>query len=116
MPRLATKRPSEFAEAMQIAAALPQIQAQELARLEPLLRRLTISDVSLLADAIQNHYSLGTSLQEALMRQKGEKVRVTEWHVDAEHRCQHKRYAEGNPNRARHGQIGDEAWLEAWIA
>ncbi|HLY24364.1 MAG TPA: hypothetical protein VKT83_18005 [bacterium] len=110
------RRPSEFAEAMQIAAALPQIQAQELARLDPLLRRLTISDVSLLADAIEKHYRLSVSLRAAIMQAKGEKVRVAEWHVDADRRCQHKRYAVGNTGRAKHGEIGDETWLEAWIA
>ena len=110
------RRPSEFAEAMQIAAALPQIHHQELERVTPLLRRLTISDLSLLGGAISQHYSLGTSLREALMQANGEKVRVAEWYVDREQRCQHRRYAEGNANRAKHGQIGDETWLEGWIA
>ncbi len=110
------RRPSEFAEAMSIAAALPQIQKQEIERLLPLLHRLPIAEVSCLADAIEKHWTLGVSLREALMKVRGEKVRVAEWHVDAEHRCQHRRYAEGNHNRAKHGEIGDAPWLEAWIA
>jgi hypothetical protein len=105
---------SELAQAMQLAAALPELQRQELERLAPLLKRLPIADVSLLADAIEQK---GTrSLRESLMAVRGEVVRVAEWHVDDENRCQHLRYGVGNVKQARHGEIGDATWLEAWIA
>lgn len=109
-------RESELGEALQIAAALPQIQKEQVERASRLLYRLPIAEVAMLADAIEKHYALGVSLRAALMKVRGEKVRVAEWQVDAEGRCQHKRYAVGSTDRANHGEIGDETWLEAWIA
>lgn len=109
----------ELAQAMQIAAALPQLQRDAIERLTPLLSRLPISDVMALADAIEQK---GTrSLRASLMAVKGERVRVAEWHVvhDAEvhaDRCEHRRYSVGGQDRAQHGEIGDATWLEAWIA
>ena len=104
---------TELQQAMQVAAALPELQRQEVATLEPLLWRLPISDVIALREAIEQR---GTrSLRESLMAVRGESVRVAEWHV-IDGRCEHKRYDVGNHSRARHGEIGDPTWLEAWIA
>lgn len=104
---------SELQQAMQVAAALPGLQRQEVAKLEPLLWRLPIADVMALREAIERK---GTrSLRESLMAVRGESVRVAEWHV-VDGRCEHKRYEVGNYNRARHDEIGDATWLEAWIA
>jgi hypothetical protein len=110
---------SELAQAMQVASALPALQKESIERLIPLLSRLPISDVIALADAIEQK---GTrTLRESLMAVRGEKVRVAEWHMvyDPEvnnERCEHKRYSVGTHSRANHGKIGDETWLEAWIA
>lgn len=110
---------SELSDAMKIAAALPELQRQEIDKLVPLLTRLPIADVMTLREAIEQK---GTrSLRESLMAVKGEKVRVAEWHIvhDPEvhnDRCEHKRYEVGNFNRVTHGEIGDATWLEAWIA
>lgn len=107
---------SELGDALRIAAALPELQKEQVERATRLLYRLPIAEVANLCDAIEKHYSLGVSLRSALMKVRGEKVRVAEWYVDAEGRCQHRRYAVGNTERAKVGEIGDESWLESWIA
>lgn len=103
---------SELREALAIAAALPEIQRQQLERLMPLLKRIPISQLSDAIDAIEQHHGLTF---DSLMRVHGKKVRVAVWH-EVDHRCQHKQYAIGNRNRARIGNIGDAEWIEAWIA
>lgn len=95
---------------------LRRLQQEQIDRVAALLRRLPIADVHALGNAIEHHYAGSTNLRAALMKERGEKVRVAEWYMDTEHRCQHKRYAEGNSQRAKHGEIGDASWLEAWIA
>jgi hypothetical protein len=106
---------SELSEAFAIARALPALQKQEVERVAALLYRLPIAEVATLGDAIEHQPR--TSLREALMRERGEVVRVAEWYVDAEQRCQLKRYEVGNTQRAKIGNIGDApTWIEAWIA
>lgn len=107
-------RGSELSEAFQIASALPELRRQQLERLSLLLKRLPTAELANLADAIEKHP--GYPLYERLMKVLGKKVRVAEWYVDSEGRCQHRRYAEGNAQRAKYGGVGDYSWLEAWIA
>jgi homogentisate 1,2-dioxygenase len=108
-----THRPSELGEALRISAALPEIQRQQLEKLEPLLKRIPISQLSDAIAAIEKH---GELTYESLMRVRDVKVRVAEWEM-RENRCEHKQYAVGNVKRARIGEIGDSnGWLEAWIA
>jgi hypothetical protein len=102
---------------------LRTLQHDAVERATKLLYRLPISDVMHLADAIEKHYGHAGTFQSAtgtlavaLMHELGVKVRVAEWHVDAQGCCQHTRYAIGSTTRARCGEIGDESWLEAWIA
>ena len=113
---------SEFREAMQIGAALPQLKRDAVERATKALNRLTISDLHLLADSIEQEYSAAGNFQSstgqlavAIMRKLGVKVRVALWHV-VEGRCEHKQYAIGNTVRARIGEIGEETWIESWIA
>lgn len=108
------KRQSELQEAFEIAAALPKLQEEQLQRLIPLLKRRPIADLCELAEAFERYPQ--DSIREGVMKVRGEKVRVAEWYIDAEHRCQHKQYAEGNVRRAKIGQIGDPTWIEGWIA
>jgi hypothetical protein len=113
---------SELSEAMQLAAALPQLKREAVERCIGVLGRLTISDLHLLADAIEQEYpkagtfqSANGSLAVAIMRKLGVKVRVAVWHV-VDSRCEHKQYDVGSTTRAKIGNIGDEQWIEAWIA
>jgi hypothetical protein len=102
---------------------LRAIQADYIARIDARLVRLTLSDLALLAETLEE-YNLNSAphfqsangyLPAAIMQKMGVKVRVAEWHV-VDGRCQHKRYAVGQTTRAKCGEIGDETWLEAWIA
>ena len=109
-------------EAVQITTALPEIHKRELVRATASLNRLTVNDLSLLADALETHYAKAGAFQSAtgtlavaIMKALNVKVRVAEWEV-VDGRCEHKRYTIGSTTRARHGEIGDETWLEAWIA
>jgi hypothetical protein len=113
---------SELREALAVAAALPQLKQDAMKRVESVLSRLTISDLHLLADSIEQEYPRAGSFQSstgtlavAIMRKLGVKVRVAEWHV-VEGRCEHKQYEVGSTTRAKIGQIGDKTWIEAWIA
>jgi hypothetical protein len=112
---------SELAQAIRVAAMLPELQRQQLERVAPLLARLPIAELAQLGDAIERRSTPGDpcqtrSLRECLMIVRDEHVRVAEWHV-LENRCEHKRYSVGNYNRAKHGEIGDApTWLEAWIS
>jgi hypothetical protein len=113
---------SELREAMQIAAALPQLKAEAIERATQALNRLTISDLHLLADSLEEEYanagsfqSANGSLAVAIMRKLGVKVRVAVWHV-LDGRCEHKQYTVGTTTRAKIGAIGDREWIEAWIA
>jgi len=103
---------SELREALAMAAALPQIQRQQLDRLLPLLKRIPISQLADAADAIEKH---GGLTYESLMRVQGKKVRVAIWEM-RDNRCEHKQYAVGNVHNARIGKIGDAEWVEGWIA
>ena len=113
---------SELREAMQIAAALPELKRQAVERASKAIERLTISDLHLLADAIEQEYakagpfqsSTGT-LAVAIMRKLGVKVRVALWHI-VDGRCEHKQYNVGTTTRAKIGTSGDKEWIEAWIA
>lgn len=102
---------SELREALAIAAALPELQRQELERLLPLLKRIPIAQLAQAADAIEQHHELTF---DALMRIAGKKLRVAVWH-EVNHRCEHKQYAVGNTMRAQIGEIGDSEWVGAWI-
>lgn len=113
MRRARSAQVSELAEGMALAAALPKIQAQETARLLPLLKRLPISHISDLADAIER---FGDADYQSLMKVKNVKVRVALWYVDADNRCQRKAYNIGNTQKAQIGEIGDAQWIEGWIA
>jgi len=113
---------SELAEAFEIAAALPELKRQALARATTALAGLTISDLHLLADAIEQEYPTAGTFQSAtgglavaIMRQLGVKVRVAVWHV-LNGRCEHKQYTIGTTVRAKIGEIGNPEWVEAWIA
>lgn len=116
---------SELAQALRVAAALPELQRQEVGRASALLYRLPIAEVSQLADAIEQRAAAGGAasgnLREWLMRVRGEVVRVAEWEV-RDNRCEHRQYAAGErdtrrgTNRAGIGEIGDATWIEAWIA
>lgn len=113
---------SELSEAMELAAALPRLKREAMARATEAIARLTISDLHLLADAVEQEYAQSGSFQSAngalavaIMRKLGVKVRVAEWHV-VDGRCQHKQYNVGTTTRARIGNIGDQTWIEAWIA
>ena len=108
-----TRRSSELQEAFAIAAALPKLQEEQLARLIPLLKRRPIADLCELAEAFERYPQ--DSIREGVMKVRGEKVRVAEWHM-VDHRCQHKQYAEGNVRTARIGEIGAPTWIEGWIA
>ena len=103
---------SELREAMAIAAALPEIQKQQLDKLIPLLKRIPISQLSDAISAIEQHGELS---YDSLMRVQGKKVRVAVWH-EVDRRCQHKDYAIGNTSRAKICNIGDPEWVEGWIA
>jgi hypothetical protein len=103
---------SELREALALAAALPEIQRQQLQRLIPLLKRIPISQLADAADAIEQYRDLTF---DSLMRVHSKKVRVAVWH-EVDNRCQHKHYAIGNTSRERIGNIGDAEWIEAWIA
>lgn len=102
---------SELREALAIAAALPQIQQQQLDRLIPLLKRIPISQLADAISAIEQYRELTF---DSLMRVQGKKVRVAVWH-EVNHRCEHKQYAVGNTVRAQIGEIGDSEWIGAWI-
>jgi hypothetical protein len=113
---------SELREAFQLAAALPQLKREAIARVTDTLNRLTISDLHLLADSIEQEYanagsfqSANGSLAVAIMRKLGVKVRVALWHV-VDGRCHHKEYCVGSTTRAKIGNIGDKEWIETWIA
>lgn len=113
---------SELKEAIQIAAALPEIHRREMARATTALRRLSISDLALLADSLETEYAKAGTFQSstgtlavAIMRTLGVKVRLARWHV-VNNRCEHKEYMVGSTIRARIGKIGDPEWIEAWIA
>lgn len=103
---------SELREAMALAAALPEIQKQEIERLVSMLKRVPVSQVSQAADAIARH---GELTYQSLMRIQDVKVRVAVWEM-RDNRCEHKQYNVGNVQRARIGEIGDTEWYEAWIA
>lgn len=106
--------------------ALQTHQAHALQRLDGLLRRLPVNDLTLLADSLEYQikqagtFQSGTgTLAVAIMRQLGVKVRVAEWILDKDCHCQHKRYVVGDTVRARIGEIGHkigDTWIEAWIA
>ena len=107
---------------MALAAALPQLKREAIERATSALARLTISDLHLLADSIEQEYASAGSFQSAngslavaIMRKLGVKVRLAIWHMVAG-RCEHKQYVIGTTTRARIGQIGDETWIETWIA
>lgn len=109
---------SELQDAMRVGAALPKLHAKELAALVEVLGKLTISDMVTLRLVLtepEHGYRRGMSLRQSIMHERGEMVRVAEWHV-IDDRCEHKRYSVGNVHKARHGEIGDQTWLEAWIA
>lgn len=114
---------SELQEALQIAAALPQLKREAIERAASALGRLTISDLHLLADSIEQEYSKAGSFQSAtgtlavaIMRKLGVKVRVALWHI-VDGRCQHKEYNVGSTVRAKIGESGQgREWIEAWIA
>jgi len=103
---------SELREALAIAAALPEIQRQQLDKLIPLLKRIPISQLADAIAAIERHHELTF---DSLMRVQGKRVRVAIWHM-VENRCEHKEYTVGNTQRARIGNIGDPEWVEGWIA
>ena len=86
------------------------------------LRNLTLSDLHLLADAIEHELPRAGTFQSAtgtlavaIMRQLGVRVRVALWHM-VNGRCEHKQYTIGTTTRAKIGNIGDSEWIEAWIA
>ena len=113
---------SELAEALQIAGALPRLKREAVERASQAIERLTISDLHLLADAIEQEYSKAGTFQSAtgtlavaIMRKLGVKVRVALWHV-VDGRCDHKQYNVGTTTRAKIGESGDKEWIEAWIA
>jgi len=117
---------SELRDALQLAAALPKLKAEALERTRAALEHLTISDLHLLADAIENVYgpngrtapqfqSSNGGLAASLMKQMGVRVRLAVWEM-RDGRCEHKQYAVGTTIRAKIGEIGDKEWLEAWIA
>lgn len=113
---------SELREAMAIAAAMPKLKTEAKERVVKALDRLTISDLHLLADSIEQEYANAPSFQSAngqlaaaIMKKMDVKVRVAEWH-EVDGRCEHKQYAIGKTTRARIGNIGDPTWIEAWIA
>jgi hypothetical protein len=58
-------RKSELAEAFELAAALPQLKREALARAAVALESLTISDLHLLADAIEQEYRYAGTFQSA---------------------------------------------------
>ena len=103
---------------------MKQLQDDAIERAIAGLRKLPISDVLDLAETLEtgdwrrtpSFQSPRCNLAAMLLQHSGMKVRVAEWHVDNEGRCQHKRYTVGSTTRARHGEIGDDTWLEAWIA
>jgi len=103
---------SELREALALSAALPKIQEQLLAELVPLLKTVPLSHLSNAIAAIKQHHGLD---HESLMRVSGKVVRVAVWEM-RENRCEHKQYAVGNVHRAKIGEIGEESWVEAWIA
>lgn len=113
---------SELREAMALAAALPQLKREAVERATKALNRLTISDLHLLADAIEQEYAKAGSFQSsngtlavAIMRKLGVKVRVAEWHL-VDGRCQHKQYNVGTTTRSKIGDSSNPTWIEAWIA
>ena len=113
---------SELREAFAVSAALPQLKRDAVTRATKALDRLTISDLHLLADAIEQEYAKAGTFQSAtgtlavaIMRKLGVKVRVALWHV-IDDRCEHKQYTVGSTTRAKIGEIGDTEWIEAWIA
>ena len=117
---------SELREALQLAAALPKLKAEALERASKALQHLTISDLHLLADAIENQYgpngrtapqfqSANGGLAASVMKQMGVKVRVAVWEM-RDGRCEHKQYNVGSTTRAKIGETGDKEWVEAWIA
>jgi hypothetical protein len=64
------------------------------------------------------------TLLEATMKASGKAIRVAEWYIDSQGRCQHKSYAKGNTRKAHirdmdhiytRGDLND-TWIEAWIA
>lgn len=84
--------------------------------------KVTIADLGVIANVCESGYrsypstqSPNAGLSAAFLRAQGVQVRVAEWHI-VNNRCEHKRYALGNNSRARFGEIGEETWLEAWIA
>src|SRR3990172_13260975 len=101
---------SELQEALAIAAALPNLQKQALDRLLPLLKRQTINDLWLLADALEHNpphkagsfQSANGALAVSIMTQLGVKVRIAEWEI-RDGRCEHKQYRVGSTTRARIG-------------
>ena len=108
-----TKVSGENVRMSQLAEALPNLQSEAIENLVPILNGLPIADLHDLAKAIKNRGAL--TLRESLMKVRDEHIRVAEWHV-IDGRCEHKRYSVGSIRKARHGNIGDETWLEAWIA
>jgi hypothetical protein len=103
---------SQLKDALALAAALPEIQRQQIEPLLPLLRRIPISQLSDAIAAIEDHHELTVT---GLMRVHKKQHRIAVWH-EVDHRCQQKQYVVGNTNRARIGNIGDDEWIEAWIA
>lgn len=98
------------------------IQQEEIDRVIVALKKVPISVVTLLADSLENHYATSGSFQSAtgtlavaIMKQLGVKVRVAEWYIDSDGRCQYKRNAIGSQVRAKVGNMEDETWIEAWI-
>ena len=113
---------SELAEAFAISAAIPRLHAEAHAKASEAIKSLSVSDLHLLADAVNQHYkSAGTfqsatgTLAVAIMKKLGVKLRVAIWHM-VNNRCQHKQYEIGTTVKARIGEIGDQEWIEAWIA
>ena len=114
---------TEIVSIFEIGAAMAAIHAQELAKATEAIKHLPASDLATITKACATLYPRGTdTLLESIMRAEGKKIRVAEWYMrpnDTEGHaptCEHKRYAVGNIRKARHGEIGDETWLEAWIA
>jgi hypothetical protein len=99
------------------------VQDEYLERLIPQLRKLPLSDLALLTSALEENppakmpafQSATGCLAVSIMRKLGAKVRLARWHM-VDGRCEHKEYKIGNEVKARIGNIGDDEWLEAWIA
>lgn len=102
---------------------LKNLQQEEIDRVVNALKKVSISDISLLADSLENHYATAGSFQSAtgslavaIMKELKVRVRIAEWYIDADGTCQYKRNAIGSQVRAKVGNMEDDTWIEAWIA